>query len=373
MKNPFLLEIAQDADFCDRTAELEELTTRARNSQKVLLYSPRHYGKSSLVMRMQNQLAEEGFVNVYVDLFPISSEADVVSKFAAAVFKGIGRGADPRTLTDKMKKMFSRFVPHIEILPDRMEVYAKFDKSAGFDLLLDDLMESTYAYVTKHHLRTSIVLDEFQEIMVLPEAKKIEGILRSYIQRQKEISYFFVGSRRRVLTEMFTEEGRPFHKTAYPFELGVIPKEDFVPHIVRKFKETKKKCSAEVAGVIYDMVRGYPYYVQKLSSIAWDLTETACSDSIASCAYGALLKMEGRDFEGIWSGLTLGQKALLKAIAQEPAREVFSRAYLAKCGLSSGGAQKALSHLRKRDLIEVVDEVTRITDPVMGDWLSRAS
>jgi hypothetical protein len=120
-------------------------------------------------------------------------------------------------------------------------------------------------------------------------------------------------------------------------------------------------------------VRGYPYYVQKLAALSWDLTETVCNESIVSCAYGALLKMEAPDFEGIWSGLTLTQKALLKALAKEPTREVFSKGYLEKHGLSIGGTQKALEHLRKRDLIEFVEEIFRLTDPIMGTWLDRAN
>jgi hypothetical protein len=373
MKNPFILELAEDKDFCNRATELEELKGRARNAQKVLLYSPRHYGKSSLVTRMQKELVEEGFMNVYVDLFSISSAADVVSKFAAAIFKGIGKGADPRTFVDKLKNLFRRFIPYVEFLPDRMEVGAKFDRTEGLDLLLEDLMESMSSYVIKRRLKATIVLDEFQEIVILPEAKMLEGTLRHYIQRQKEISYFFVGSRRRLLTEMFTDKGRPFHKTAYTFELGVIPKDEFVPYIVQKFKETKKKCPGEVASVIFDIVRGYPYYVQKLSSLAWDLTQTVCEESAVHRAYGALLKMEARDFEGIWSGLALTQRAVLKALAKEPAREVFSRDYLEKNGLSVGGTQKAIEHLLKQDLIEVVEDVFRVTDPVMGAWLIRAT
>jgi len=111
MVNPFILEIAEGDDFCNRKKEIDELITRAHNAQNVFLYSPRRYGKSSLVTMVQKKLAKEGFVNVYVDLFPISSESDVISKFAAAVFKGMGKGADPRNFIDRVKNIFSRFIP----------------------------------------------------------------------------------------------------------------------------------------------------------------------------------------------------------------------------------------------------------------------
>jgi hypothetical protein len=283
----------------------------------------------------------------------------------------MGKGADPRNFIDRVKNIFSRFIPSIEIFPDRMEISVKYDKSTNLDLLLEDLMGNMHNYVKKNKLRANIVLDEFQEIAILNEAKKLEGTFRSYIQKQKGISYFFVGSRRRLLTEMFTDRGRPFYKSAYPLELGIIEKEEFVPYIIQKFKETKKKCPEPVATLIYEMVRGYPYYVQKLSALCWDLTSNVCSEIIVSDAYKYLLKMEGSDYEGIWSGLTLTQKALLKALAKEPTKEIFSMAFLEKYGLTIGGVQKAIDHLRKRDIIEVADNIFRLTDPVMAEWLVR--
>ena len=50
--NPFTFGgLALDAAFTDREAELEELAADMRNGQDVVLYAPRRYGKSSLVLR----------------------------------------------------------------------------------------------------------------------------------------------------------------------------------------------------------------------------------------------------------------------------------------------------------------------------------
>jgi hypothetical protein len=43
-----------------------------------------------------------------------------------------------------------------------------------------------------------VALDEFQEIVTLKEALQVEGIMRTQIQQQ-QASYFFIGSRRRIL------------------------------------------------------------------------------------------------------------------------------------------------------------------------------
>ena len=50
--NPFTFgDLALDEAFTDREQELRELASDMRNGQNVLVYAPRRYGKSSLVLR----------------------------------------------------------------------------------------------------------------------------------------------------------------------------------------------------------------------------------------------------------------------------------------------------------------------------------
>jgi hypothetical protein len=370
LRNPFTLGIVREKDLCDRTQEIQDLRRHAENRNNVVLFAPRRYGKSSLIMTVLDLLRKENFLTVYVDLFPISSQNDFVSRFSAGVFKGLGVGADPRSLGEKIAAFFKRLVPSLEIKPDGASLSVTFDKTAGVDLLLDDLLAGLNAYVTKKKMRACIALDEFQEITELPESKKIEGILRSHIQFQKEIAYFFVGSRRRILNDMFLNKSRPFYKSAFPYVLKEIPREDFVPHIQGRFRDTGKSCPPEVGVEIYDLVRGYPYYVQKLASVAWDLTTKRCTPEINREANRLLLAMEAIDFEGIWSGLTLIQKSVLKAIAREPTPSPYGREFLERNRFSLGGTQRAIKTLLSRDLIERDHRNNyRLTDPVMERWL----
>ncbi|MCG6533307.1 MAG: hypothetical protein L7F78_01155 [Syntrophales bacterium LBB04] len=375
MRNPFNIGVAEEKDdFCDRTAEKEDLLRYARNAQKVVFYSPRRYGKSSLMYQVQRQLANEGFLNAYADFFPVTSEREMIGTFASAVFRGIGRGVDPRTLYDKLKGVFLRFVPAIEATPEGFSISAKFDRDAKPNLLLEDILDGIRTFVKQKKLAACIVLDEFQEIVNLPESKRVEGILREHLQRQKEIAYFFVGSRRRILLDMFTDKSRPFYKGAFHYSLKEIPREEFVPFIAHKFTKTGKKCSKENAASIYDLVRGYPYYVQKLAYQAWDLTEKECTDAFVQRAHKLLIQIEAADFEGIWSGLALVQRALLKAIAKQPTKSLYNKEYLERYDLSVGGAQRALEALRARDLVEKDEEGKfRLTDPIMAAWLTEGN
>src|SRR5664280_2507978 len=107
-RNPFVLGLVGGEDRCDRRRELDELAGHVRNHHNVILVSPRQYGKSSLVLAMQEQLRASRFVAVYVDLLTVASDDDVARKLAAAIVAGVGRGADPIGLGERISGLFAR-------------------------------------------------------------------------------------------------------------------------------------------------------------------------------------------------------------------------------------------------------------------------
>ena len=373
MTNPFTIGLVESGDeFCNRTREIKDLLQQGRNGNKVVLFSPRRYGKSSLVMLVQKKLAREGFATVYADLFPVNSKEALTTRLASAFFKGLGRGADPRSFLAKAKGLFGRLRPAISMTAEGVSFSVDVDSRTKSPLLLDDLMEGIGRYVEKNKVRASVVLDEFQEITDLPESKEIEGILRSHIQSQRRVSYFFVGSRRRVLQDMFGMKNRPFYKSAFLYPLEKIMEGKFVPFIEGRFRKTGKKCPEGFASEIYGRVDGYPYYVQKLASLVWDATDHEVTQEIVYSCTSSLIRMETPDFEAYWSGLTLGQRSFLKAIASLPTANPYSKDYLEKFGLSLGGTQKALRGLIERDLVEKGEIGYALTDPVMREWLCQS-
>jgi len=375
IRNPFSIGIVQsDGDFCNRVEEKNTLIQHAANGNNVVLYSPRRYGKSSLVGRVQDELRKQGFVTVYVDLFPVISEKDFFLRVAGALYRGLGSGINPKTFMEKAGEFFRMIT--VEVTHEGYKIYARADSSVPTEQQVEELLAGMQTYVTKYKLRVHVALDEFQEITILPQAKKLEGILRSQMQRHRDISYFYVGSRRRILRDMFSNRSRPFYKSAFPVVLQEITPEDFVLFIMDKFSASGKSCSKDAAEEIYRLVRGYPYYVQKLSLFVWDMTERIVEPSAVQRSYAELVKSEEAEFVGTWSGLTLNQKKLLRAIADEPTYSPYGKDFLARYDLSVGGAQGAMKTLLELDIVEQVAEgekkLHRVTDPVLGVWAKKA-
>ncbi|HYA88014.1 MAG TPA: hypothetical protein VEI57_13225, partial [Nitrospirota bacterium] len=276
-----------------------------------------------------------------------------------------GKGINPNEFMENIGEFFRMLA--VELTHEGYKFYAQ--RGISTEQQIVDLLSGMNAYVTKNKLRVHIACDEFQELVILPQAKRVEETLRSQMQGQGNISYFFIGSRRRVLQDMFFSRSRPFYKSAFNFELKKIPREEFASFITGKFASSGKHCPEDAAVEIYNLVRGFPYYIQKLSSLIWDMTGVNVTIAIVRDAFGKLIKLEEAEFVATWSGLSLNQKKLLRAIATEPTASPYGKDFTAKYDLSVGGTQGAMRVLREMDIVELhqddKEKIYRVTDPVL--------
>lgn len=215
-----------------------------------------------------------------------------------------------------------------------------------------------------------IALDEFQEITLLPHYRRLEGLLREHIQKQKA-SYFFIGSRRNILLSMFNELRRPFYGSAINFPLPPLPQEDFQQFIMDQFQKAGKECQKDAAKSIVELVASYPYYGQKLAYFVFDVVEKRAKLSDIETAFFGLLKEETPVFESILMGLTPQQISFLHALAKEPTDAIYAQEYMNRNRLGSiGGVQAAVKKLLLLDLIEKTSlGGWKIVDPIFSRWI----
>ena len=368
--NPFTLGIiSTDHEFCNREKEIEELTRHALNCTHVVIFSPRRYGKTSLVKQVMARVSSQGYLAIYVDCFSVIAREDLIQKFASAVIASMGKNVIEGDFLQKTMKLFKRIIPSLDIRPEGVSISAKYDQSTGFPYLIEDIFNGVAKHLRSKKTKCLIVFDEFQEISELKESKQVEGLLREQVQAVSDMGCFFVGSRRRILQSMFNDRKRPFFKLAFNYPVEKISREELAKHIVKLFAKTRKACSLTLAGDLYDHVEGNTYYVRKLSHLLWDMTEKEVTSDLLSAAKAELLEAEGLDLQGVFAGLLMGEKKLAMALAKEPTGKPYAMDYLKKHNLSPGGLQKSMKSLQGKDIVEPDHEgIYRLTDPLFGRW-----
>lgn len=374
MGNPFYLqEVPVDAPLCDRDGELKELLSYAEAGANVVIFSPRRFGKTSLVRRVQSRLADHGAVVIFADLFGVGSVEDVAARLAKAVY-GFTHGKS--SLWKTALRTLLSFRPVLKPDPSggiSLSVESASAGRSGLELL-DETIVSIHQFIESAQRLVHIALDEFQEIVTLKEALQIEAVLRTHIQRQKA-SYFFVGSRRRVLLGIFNERQRPFFQSAINYPLGPLPSADLAKFISWQFREHGKPCTEEMALRLVSLVGCHPYYSEKLGFFVYEMADVVTEETIEA-GLQKLIVSEKPVFEAILQGLSPHQRLLLKAIALEPAKKILAGGYIQRHGLgSTGGVQHSARQLEDLDLIERRgdQELWQLVDPILAMWLGASA
>ena len=370
MSNPFYLqEVPVDAPFCDRDRELTELQSYAEAKANVVLFSPRRYGKTSLVKRIQNSLANKGAVTLFADFFGVASVGDVASRLAKAVFV-ITHKKDP--LWKSALRAMKSFRPVLKPDPSggvSLSVEPTTAGKGGLELL-DETMDSLREFVNTTKSLVHVALDEFQEIVTLREALQVEGIMRTQIQ-QLQASHFFIGSRRRILLGIFNQRQRPFFQSAINYPLNLLPSDELVQFISGQFKKNQRKCTETVARRLASLTGYHPYYSQKLAFFVYELSKTVTEETVDH-GIERLILSERPVFEATLQGLSPHQRLLLQALAREPTPKLLASGYIQKHRLGSvGGVQHSSRQLEELDLIEKDEETGRwrLVDPILAVWL----
>lgn len=374
MRNPFVIrEIQTEEPFCDRAVELKELFAYGESFTNVVLYSHRRYGKTSLVKRVQDALQKQGMIIVYTDFFGVVTIDEVAEKLAKCLY----------TYCHKSEGLFKKAMRVVK----NWRPIIKPDPEMGIEITVEPttreyglrLLEETFnlfgSFAREYEKGLNVVIDEFQEIVNLPNSIKVEAILRSQIQNQTNVGYIFVGSRRRMLLEMFSEQKRPFYKSSIHYTLGPLPETEAIAFIIDRFKHAAKDCPVEVAKAMYDSAEGCPYYVQRIPYEVFALSDTkTITPENHKAALTSIVKIDTPYYQCVLSGLSTVQRQVLYSLAKEPAGAVSSTKYLSRHRLSSAGStQPALKKLIALDLIEKRDGDGRyhVIDPFFAAYLTK--
>ena len=369
-KNPFYLKkIPVDAPFCDREKELADLISYAKSNTNVVLFSPRRYGKTSLIKRVQSNLKSYGTLTAYCDLFGVTSVEEIAGRIAKSIY----------TITQKNEGLFQKainfitcFRPVLSPSPEGgISVSVQTALKTDGIKILEETMNSLEKFVVDVDLDVHVALDEFQEITEVHNSIGIEGILRQYIQKI-QCSFFFIGSRRRILLDIFNDRKRPFFQSALNYELKTLPYNDLIYFIISQFKKAGKRISEEKAASISQLVSNHPYYMQKFCFFLYEEIDKEVTQKDMVEVNQVVMESERIVFESILQGLTTKQITFLSALAREPTAKVYSATYMSQYNLgSTGGIQQSLDSLSKKDLIEKNHKtgVWVVVDPVFKNWL----
>lgn len=365
--NPFIYShpLAPE-EIIDRDEETEALLEHALGGHYVRLYAPRKYGKTSLLRRaLRDGEEREGLIPVLVDLYRVSSIADVTVRFERAYSKQL-KGALRAKVEDFLQKTGIGLSLGAYGISAKLQMGAKVDPLPALHALLDLplRLDRSGGY------RAFIALDEFQDIERIPD---LDGLLRSHIQLQGEVaSYVFAGSEPGMMRQLFEVKQRPLYGSAVPLHLERLAAQDIAAYVDRRFRETGRSVG-DALNPLLDGAKGHPQRAMLLAHRLWEEVgsgETATLDDWQAAHGAALVELEP-EFDAQWRGFDTSEQKTLRAIVAgegSPYRgEVLDRLELTK-----DRVRRALPRLLATAEIESDgDGGYRVVDPLLAEWIER--
>src|ERR1700761_1589596 len=372
--NPFRFGNVVIDEFADRESELAEVEADMRNGQDLVIFAPRRLGKSSLVLKAAAGARRKKALVAYLNVMTAPNKTRFAERLAAAIYSDVA--APKAKLRDKALAMFQGLQIAPTITVDPIDSHFGFSFGIGHteadvDRTIEMLLELPAKIAAERGQRVVLIVDEFQEIVDLdPDFPKL---LRSVFQAQPEVCHVYLGSKRHVMRDLFSDANEPFWRSAKQMEIGLIPAELFGPFIVRRFRATNKELDQVVCGQLLEIMRGHPYATQELCYSLWEQTpfDGRADGELLARAMELVLQSEHAHFSLVWDGLAAGQRVLLEALVREPGRPL-SAAYRDRHQLAAPSSiQVALKALVDRELVErEADGGYRVMEPFLAEWLT---
>ena len=374
MANPFRFGQVVSGDlFCNRRSEIKQITHDLAGGQSVVLYSPRRYGKTSLLKAVSKELKADKVLYGHMDFFACNSKEKVVQAVSRTAGKIIVD--DLRSIEKFMKKaaqFFTRTRFAVRFEPDEtgsITLWPELSPQNSSFETLSDALAGLNSYLEKTKKRAAVVFDEFQQ--VLRVNSNFEAEFRTIVQHQDRIAFAFLGSRMHLLQDMFSNKRRPFYNSAKLIELGPVPREELARFIKTRFNKIGISISGKLALEIATRSKGHPDYAQRLCSHIFDVLESkTVSEEVVNAGMSRMLVSLTALFGGIFEELPLRESQVMTILAEQGPIATFSSKILQQYDMGAPALHKALSNLVRKDLVRRgQDKQYFIIDNFLAEWI----
>jgi DNA-binding MarR family transcriptional regulator len=369
IRNPFHMgPIQWGQPFCDRERELEILLQEAENSNLVVLYGPRRFGKTSLLNQLEGRLGKD-WIRLSLDFTFVPNLGELAIRLDEAIGKVLPR-------TRRILRAFEDKRLSLEFSVDPVTSLPSVDfglKSAGSDSSVSRVLQRLELLIALPEITGKSVLvtfDEFQEVVYATDNKKqiYEKLVRGVFQKRPPgFCAVFSGSKNTVLRKMFSDRARMFFRGARSLNVDGLEQEPFTQFAKDNFSKTLQRYLPDpVSMTVHRLLEGHPYGLQKVMHNLWNCVRGTRKGDVNWPEY---LKITLRDvlaeevlaFQAHIAQLTPVQRKVLQAISEmkPDGQSLFSKDTLKKMGIAQSTVALSVKALTEKGFLTKIPEMER--------------
>lgn len=371
LNNPFVTNgYAGPEYFCDRVSETQQITELLANENNIALISPRRMGKTELIHHCFAQPEiEKDYYTFLIDIYSTNSVSDMVNMFGKAIIDKL------RPLGRNVWEKFINILSSI-----RSEISFDINGQPSWGLGIGEIknpevtLDEIFSYLNQADKPCLVAIDEFQQITNYND-KKVEALLRTYVQRSVNAHFIFSGSHRHLMGEIFTSPARPFYQSVILMNLKALSLDKYKEFAVNQFENRGKHIEPQVIDEVYSRFHGVTSYMQRIMNVLFLKTGkgATCTTQMIDEAIDYNINIASDSYEAILRQMPEKQRNVLLAISAEgEARNVRGGAFSKKYHLPSpSSVNSAVKGLLEKDFITQTDDAYIVYDRFFDIWLRR--
>lgn len=370
MVNPFQFgRVVKQKQFCNRKKELTDLESAIRSGNSLWLYSPRRFGKTSLVMRSFSQI--EDVKTIYFDLFSIRDKNDFAQKYLDVLTKELF------TLKLGTTSVLKKISSLIQNLTPTVSLDSTGNPTIGVDIKQGEeekTIESILQLPQKINFKKKICIafDEFQEIERIDPFLK--NTMRSIFQHQDNVSYIFLGSKESIMHTIFSDLKSPFYQFGQKMTIKEISRVDLTKYISNMFKETNLKIEEPTIDNILEMSKCHPHFTQYGAYVAWDVINQgiAQDENFRNIWLNHIIDNQADALRTIYEQLNTNQRKVLFALCDMEESSLLTLEAMRKYNLpAKSTTNTTLTSLVNKSILLKKDKSYHFDNPIFREWIKR--
>ncbi len=332
-----------------------------------MLYAPRRCGKSSISKNIiPQELKSKNFMAIYCDFMGTKTKEEVAFRLS----KGLAEGMEEYIPAQKLFEAAKQIIKNMTIAFDTNPITGE----ASFGLAVKKGQGPSISSITKNYLELSkkynclFIFDEFQDIKDVDDTL---SLLRTDLQTLKNTPILFLGSKRRLLNEIFTSYQSPFFNFADEYILKPIPLQDWVEFFEERLNPIKVNLAEEALSELLKISLDVPNTICEIGSyIQSKCKKEKINNTKLFTLIDELINAKSESFYFQLKQLTSSEGKILSALAKnEYTLEIQSKSFQAMTELSLSGIKKSINKLYNNGLVEEEAKGYRLSNPLFRLFL----
>ncbi len=365
-------------NFLGRKDDVAIIGNMMVQGESLALYAPPKSGKTSLIQQSLLELRKNGrsFMAANVDMLPVREDADFFIAFGNAVMGLLG--VSPEEYSQFMFQYFhgTHFVFDKAAYQDRGAIV-----SVNWDLDDKDfetMLRFPFHYCRDNHANLVLILEEFQNVRMLPSGDKICALLGNIIREFKPrktdspcCNIIFSGSMVNAMENIF-RRNLWFHRIVECVQMRPVDEKDIVDYVYRRLSFTGKEIDRSLLLGVCRLFRCNVWYINHFVSICDYLARGYIVENVMTEGLKSLISVHSPRFFSIVEDLTTHQVNFLKATLQGHRR--FSSSEIIKQYKlnSSANVRRVKEALMKKEILVFDDKDDPIfQDPLFEYWMRK--